>query len=298
MIYDKREIVNLQKGSLPVDYHCDCEYCQKFIGKLIRQDGTFYSKLDRNKYYVDKKRHFAKTPLHVARWCIQNFSNENDWVLDPTMGAGTTAVEALNHDRNVVGVEIEFTEVIRDNIYHNKNMTGKECIIFPGDARDIKTFCQQANKRFSLIINNPPYSGGECEKSMSVSNPNDKSNRYDRSKNNLAFLKEGEEYYRLMKQKYSDCSDFLLPGGRLCIGVKDMIRNKKPYLLHKHLGDAIKEIHSLKYEGMALLPHFPPTLFMSTYGKKYPELNKIIPRYQTILVFKKREKISPTTICS
>ena len=58
-------------------------------------------------YCKEEKEHIAKTPLHIARWAIQNYTNEDDWVLDPTMGAGTTAVEAIILKRNSVGIEIE-----------------------------------------------------------------------------------------------------------------------------------------------------------------------------------------------
>ena len=44
------EKVHLSKESIPEDYHCNCSYCSKFKGVLIRKDGTLYSKLDRNGY--------------------------------------------------------------------------------------------------------------------------------------------------------------------------------------------------------------------------------------------------------
>ena len=34
------------------------------------------------------------------------FSNENDILLDPFMGSGTTAISALKNRRNVIGFEI------------------------------------------------------------------------------------------------------------------------------------------------------------------------------------------------
>ena len=47
-------------------------------------------------------RFFGKFPPPIARHLIGEFSERGDWVLDPMMGSGTTAVEALDMSRNVV----------------------------------------------------------------------------------------------------------------------------------------------------------------------------------------------------
>jgi hypothetical protein len=47
-------------------------------------------------------RFFGKFPPPLARHLIGEFSERGDWVLDPMMGSGTTAVEALDMSRNVV----------------------------------------------------------------------------------------------------------------------------------------------------------------------------------------------------
>ena len=47
-------------------------------------------------------RFFGKFPPPIARHLIGGFSKPGDWVLDPMMGSGTTAVEALDMSRNVV----------------------------------------------------------------------------------------------------------------------------------------------------------------------------------------------------
>ena len=286
------EIVNTQKGPLPENYHCDCDYCKKFLGVLIRKDGTQYSRLERRKYYgkIEGKRdggHIAKTPLHVARWAIQKYSKPGDWVLDPTMGAGTTAVESLMHGRHVAGMEIEFGHIIQSNIeYVKANGAVGQSYIKLGDAREIGTFLKSIKKKFSLIVNNPPYSGDESQKEFKNKELGTYNNYlYNKDLNNLAFLKEGQEYWDTMHSIYSASCEHLVPGGHLVIGVKDMMRNKEPYLLHNYLAQVIESVPKMKYVGMALLPHYPTTLFMNTYPKRFPDIK--IPFYQTITVFKK-----------
>src|SRR6266571_2195336 len=117
------EPVHVFRGQRPSDYHCTCDYCTRPIGELRRADGEYYSRLERRGYYSDAETrredgsgHIAKTPLHIARWAIQQYTKIGDWVLDPTIGAGTTAVEALTQGRSVAGMELEYGEVLRANV--------------------------------------------------------------------------------------------------------------------------------------------------------------------------------------
>ena len=51
--------------------------------------------------------HPAPFPRELPRRCIKLFSFQGDTVLDPFLGSGTTAVEALNLQRCMIGIEIE-----------------------------------------------------------------------------------------------------------------------------------------------------------------------------------------------
>jgi DNA modification methylase len=278
------------KKRLPKDYHCDCHYCKRFLGTLIRPDGSKYNKNDRRKYYSktelaavnEEAGHIAKTPLHVARWAIQQYSKPRDWILDPMMGAGTTAVEALNHGRNVAGVEIQFIDIIQANIAEN-NPHGRAYQIWHGDARHLGQMLKEHRKKFSLIVNNPPYSGDQSQKGMG----DHRSYQYDEQYENLAFLGEGNEYYESIGDIYTNAVKWLKSGGHFVIGIKDMVRDKKPYMLHRHINEVLDTIPGMTFVGTALLPHYPETLFINTYRKRFPEVK--LPVYQTIAVFKKGE---------
>ena len=51
-------------------------------------------------------KHPAMYPLQLAKDQIQSWTNENDIVLDPFMGAGTTGVACKELNRNFIGCEI------------------------------------------------------------------------------------------------------------------------------------------------------------------------------------------------
>lgn len=290
------DTVNVVKKR-PDDYHCTCSYCKKFLGELRPADGSYYSRLERRKYYDASEKgdngHIAKTPLHIARWAIQQYSKPGDWVLDPTIGAGTTAVEAITQGRSVAGMELEFGDVVEANIRKALEINSRPDVKFArGDARTIRDFLKKTmgKKKFQLVVNNPPYFGD-------ISMPSPKGNLrgkehrhlerrfdYDKELPNIAFLKEGQEYWDTMRDIYQACVDRLDSGGHFVIGVKDMVRNKKPFLLHKQLCELLDGIDGLAFVGTALLNHYPRTLFLNSYEQMHGSKP---PFYQTINVFRK-----------
>jgi len=296
--------VNVHENYMPPDYHCRCAYCTKTIGELRPIDGTYYSRLERREYYAPEEKrkedgsgHIAKTPLHIARWAVQAYTEDGDWVLDPTIGAGTTAVEALTHGCNVAGMELEYGAVLQANVALALTYTtaqGCEAKIAQGDARNIDTFLGQAGMppRFKLVVNNPPYSGDVSaypKRDSEGKVTENASYLYDPDLPNLAFLKEGEEYWETLGTIYDACIERLEVGGHFVIGVKDMMRNKEPYLLHKELCDLIAGNDEMEFVGTAFLKHHPGTWFLNSYEKTHGVRP---PLYQTISVFKKIEVAS------
>lgn len=285
--------VNLIKGPLPEAYHCTCEFCKKSLGELRPSaDGPYYSRLERRQYYESKiesgrEGHTAKTPLHVARWAIQKYTKPGDWVLDPTIGAGTTAVESITQGRNVAGMEVQYEKILKANIA--KNLTkGLEARIRIGDARGIGKFLKELGHTFPLIINNPPYSGDEHQTTFVAEGSKHQSAKftYESGLPNLAFLKENAEYWETMAAIYKSCVEYLAPKGHLVIGIKDMVRNKAPFLLHEKFCQMITTQVGLSFVGTAVLRHYPATMAMNTYPKRFPDVK--IPLYQTVSVFRKK----------
>lgn len=288
--------VKMIPKKFPSDYHCSCKYCRKTIGELRPNSTEYYSRLERNKYYDPCERgkgqgHIAKTPLHIARWAVQNYSAPGDWVLDPTAGAGTTMVESLVQGRNAAGIELEYVDIIRANVTNHTKEKLRSVIGF-GDARDIDKmieFLKKRNIRPSLVVNNPPYFGDQSfpgpAKEGTGPQFRDKETTYfyDKALPNIAFLREGDEYWRTMTRIYKKCLDFLKPGGHFVVGVKDQMRQKKPDGLHEKLANILKSLDMISV-GVAVLKHHPGTLFLNTYEK----LHGVPPvRYQSIVVFKK-----------
>lgn len=58
-------------------------------------------------FYEEKRIHPTQKPEKLIERLILASSNENDIILDPFMGSGTTAVESKRNNRNYIGFEID-----------------------------------------------------------------------------------------------------------------------------------------------------------------------------------------------
>ena len=54
----------------------------------------------------DGNMHPTQKPVELMSFCIEKFTEENDTILDPFMGSGTTLVACKHLNRNCVGIEI------------------------------------------------------------------------------------------------------------------------------------------------------------------------------------------------
>ena len=67
---------------------------------------------------VRNKMHPTEKPVELMQILIENSSNENDTVLDPFMGCGSTGIACLNTNRNFVGIELDknYFEIAQNRI--------------------------------------------------------------------------------------------------------------------------------------------------------------------------------------
>lgn len=66
----------------------------------------------------EKVKHPTQKPLKLIDRCINIWSNENDLILDPTMGSGTCAVSCVKNNRKFIGFEInkEYFDISKNRI--------------------------------------------------------------------------------------------------------------------------------------------------------------------------------------
>jgi len=96
------------------------EIVNEFGEKIIRVDGEIPANLPVNDgdhfLFISYDQTILTHGLHkypakffpeLPRWLIKRYSKENDLILDPFLGSGTTNVEALLCKRNSVGIDVD-----------------------------------------------------------------------------------------------------------------------------------------------------------------------------------------------
>jgi hypothetical protein len=292
------------RSAIPADYHTD-DFTENFLGEIFDlKSGKYYSQNARSRYYPKQEdKHLCPGHWQGYRWAIQNLTEPGDWVFDPTCGTGTTLVEAYNHGRNSAGVELEFPKIARANIDHQRARTDVSANLMQGDARETaKNLDSLGIKKgqLSLVINGTPYpkisgkSSDAPERKKLVKKvegeeeaPEMVDNTFDYQNPNNIGLTKGTEYWGLVNSMYTQAIEYLKPGGYFVILIKDMIQNKKPYLLSSMIANEVLENNpDVEYHGLYLHRHIPETMFMRTYPKMYPGVP--VPSYQAGIVLRKK----------
>ena len=72
--------------------------------------------------------HCAAFPVELPTWAVKVYSHENDLVLDPFMGSGTTALACIRENRHYIGFDLsdEYCEVARERINSEKTHGKRE----------------------------------------------------------------------------------------------------------------------------------------------------------------------------
>ena len=91
-------------------------------GKKKNSSGEVYNKANKDvlqlyknyplsiiEFNVDTKAEYHPTqkPVALLEYLIKTYTNENDTVLDFTMGSGSTGVACKNTNRNFTGIELD-----------------------------------------------------------------------------------------------------------------------------------------------------------------------------------------------
>ena len=78
----------------------------KNIANWVGRDKAYPSNVLHLATETGNKNHSATFPRALPEWFIKLFTKENDWVLDPFVGSGTTCEVAQQLGRNSVGIDI------------------------------------------------------------------------------------------------------------------------------------------------------------------------------------------------
>jgi len=90
----------------------------KNISNWLTRDQAYPTNVLHLATECNNKNHSAAFPEELPEWFIRLFTKENDIVLDPFMGSGTTLIVANRMLRNSIGIEIvpEYYEMVKERL--------------------------------------------------------------------------------------------------------------------------------------------------------------------------------------
>jgi len=90
----------------------------KNVSRWVGRDKVYPTNVVHMATECSNRGHSAAFPVDLPTWFIQLFTQQGDWVLDPFLGSGTTALAAKQVGRNYVGIDIdeEYCRMSRDRV--------------------------------------------------------------------------------------------------------------------------------------------------------------------------------------
>ena len=88
------------------------------VGSLGKTTGKYPKSILEFSNAVRKKLHPTQKPIDLLEYLIKTYTNQNDTILDFTMGSGSTGVACKNLNRNFIGIELDknYFEIAKNRI--------------------------------------------------------------------------------------------------------------------------------------------------------------------------------------
>ncbi|MDD4526891.1 MAG: DNA methyltransferase [Candidatus Margulisbacteria bacterium] len=116
---------------------------------------TAWSFPERGNWATHNPKYRGNWAPQIPKNLILKYTKENDIILDPMMGAGTTIIEAKLLNRNAIGIDINIDAVnqAKQNLEFDVDNKSNQDVI-EGDVRDLSKF---SDDYFDFILTHPPY---------------------------------------------------------------------------------------------------------------------------------------------
>ncbi len=116
------------RANYNVKYNTKSENYKDFEGREKNKITRLRVPSTWQKFNTDTSRlHPTIKPVPLFEYLIKTYSNENETILDNTMGSGTTAISCINTKRNFIGIELDesYYKVAKERVRNKYNETPK-----------------------------------------------------------------------------------------------------------------------------------------------------------------------------
>jgi DNA modification methylase len=200
--------------------------------------------------------HPAKFPETLAQEFIEFFTKQEENVLDPMAGTGSTLVAALRAGRNSHGIELnpKYAEIAKHIIEEERialgdSVSNLQSLMINGDAAQITNYQLPP---IDYVLTSPPYwdmlhaKGAETQKKRRASSELDV--HYSDDPNDLGNIRDYEEFLEKLVSIYQGLKPLLCEKAYLTIIVKNVKKGGKIYPLAWDIARELGKTYTLKDE--------------------------------------------------
>jgi DNA modification methylase len=205
-------------------------------------------------------RHPAKFPETLAQEFIEFFTKQDQIVLDPMVGTGSTLVAALRAGRHSYGIELNpaYANIARQVVDEERQSIGQDAAnlvteVITADAADFEKYASKLNiPPIDYVITSPPYwdmlrsRGAQTQKKRRGDAGMDVF--YSDDPNDLGNIPDYEVFLDRLVSIYAGLKPFLQPRAYLTIIVKNVKKGGVVYPLAWDLGKQLGQIYRMKDE--------------------------------------------------
>jgi len=155
----KNSIFNLDPVRIPQKYPAKKYFKGPKAGQyscnpLGKNPGDIWNIPNVKSNHVEKTEHPCQFPVELIERLVLSMSDKDDWILDPFLGAGTSVIAAIRHNRRGVGAEIvkKYVDIAKERIQnaivgtlrtrpmgkpvYDPNKTGNKLTISPWEKKN------------------------------------------------------------------------------------------------------------------------------------------------------------------
>lgn len=170
----------------------------------------------------DEILHPAKYPETLVEEFVKFFTKENEWVIDPFLGTGSTLIAAGNSNRNGVGIEInkKYFNISKSRV--NKGEYTSQLFTLLGSSLDLdKLLIKNSSlpEQYDFTITSPPYWNQLDRNSIRQKGrkENGLDTKYSSSKDDLGNIKGYDDFLEFQAKIFDQIFDVMKEGGYLVI---------------------------------------------------------------------------------
>lgn len=212
----------------------------------------------------EKTYHPAQFPVALIDELLSIFTKENDVVLDPLVGSGTTLVACRKNSRIGIGIDLNPEYVMLTNKRLKELLNGyvwrgtAEQHVICADARELSSnnelqefLAKIGRKHIDFMVTSPPYWDVLHERHKKTVLSKDKHpQQYSYDSADLGNIDDYKDYLQALKGIFGEVYKLLSSGKYCVINVMDIRKGNKVYAVH---ADIIYLMEELGYEYQDLI---------------------------------------------